>query len=266
MAKSPYLDEDCVKSYKLKTHSSNHDKAKNLSFFASIFSLFIYISIFYIFNLSPSTLLNNNIFWFIMSNTLILIIAIDYEAFSSSKQKQEHLHEEYVKHSHEIRNHVSSIATYDEVEQVDKQCIINPKQELEHVKKDTIVPERVLEIVLQNQPKKSTNDDRTNEKKNSTLHLQVEDDSGHKEHEEKAKFPTRSIFRRSKSYRHNRAKHVVVDERKKSVRRLDCMKIEPKVEEENEFSMMSNEDLNKRVEEFIQKFNKQIRLQASSIN
>ncbi|XP_058728198.1 uncharacterized protein LOC131599983 [Vicia villosa] len=266
MAKSPYLEEDCMKNNKLKNHSSSHNKAKNLSFFASIFSLFIYICIFYIFNLSPSSLLNNNIFWFIISNTLILIIAIDYEAFSSSKQKQEHLHEEYVKHSHETRYYASSIPTYVQVEQVDKQCIINPKQELEHVKKDTIVPQSVLESVLQNQPKKSTNDDSTNEKKNSILHLQVDDDDGHEKHEEKVKPPTRSIFRRSKSYRHNRAKHVVIDERRNSVRRLDSMKIEPKVEEENEFSMMSNEDLNKRVEEFIQKFNKQIRLQASSIN
>lgn len=266
MAKSPYLEEDCIKDYKLK-NNSNPNKAKNLSFFASIFSLFIYICIFYIFNLSPYTLLNNNIFWFIMSNTLILIIAIDYEAFSSSKQKQEDLHEEYVKHSQEIRNHVSSIPTYDEL-QVDKQCIINSNQEFFQEEKETIVPERVLEIVVQNQPKKiRTSDDSANEKKKSTLLLQVDGDDVHKEHElEKATFPTRSIYRRSKSYRHNRAKHVVIDERRNSVRRLESMKMEPKIEEENEFSKMSNEDLNKRVEEFIQKFNKQIRLQASTIN
>jgi hypothetical protein len=274
MAKPPYLEEYCMKDhYKIKNQSSQN-KAKNLSFFASIFSLFIYISIFYIFNLSPYTLLKNNIFWFVMSNTLILIIAIDYEAFSSSKQKQD-IHEEYVKHSQEIRNqYVSSIPTYDE--QVDKQCI-DSKQELDvkllQEEKDTIVPERVLEIVVQNQPKKSTSHDdiidSTNEKKKkSTLHLlDHDDDIGHKENKlEKATFPTRSTYGRSKSYRHNRTKHVVIDERKNRVKRLESMKIEPKVDEENEFSKMSNEDLNKRVEEFIQKFNKQIRLQASTIN
>ncbi|XP_061370053.1 uncharacterized protein LOC133312799 [Gastrolobium bilobum] len=264
MAPKPqYLEEDCMKYHKTKDHTH---KAKSLSFFASIFSLFIYISIFYIFDLSPYALFNNNIFWFFMSNTLILIIAADYGAFSSSKQKQD-LYEEYAKHS-QARNYVSSyVPKYDE--QVDKKGI-SPKQEpdsemLQEKKEtisdhnnDQIIPERVLEIVEQNQPKKHS--ERSNKKKPVLHDLQVDDD-GYKEFEEK-ETPTR-IYHRSKSDRLNRAKHVVNEERMYSVRRSETMKKEAKVEEENEFSTMTNEDLNRRVEEFIQKFNRQIRLQAT---
>ncbi|KAK7412566.1 hypothetical protein VNO78_04031 [Psophocarpus tetragonolobus] len=233
MAKPLCLDQD----YKPKDSTP---KAKSLSFFASIFSLFIYMCIVYTFNLSPYSLLNNNIFWFLMTNTLILIIAADYEAFSSLKKKQD-LYEEYVQHS-QARNYASSY-----VPKYDKQCI-NPKQDISceqlEEKKETIsdqnVPERVLEIVALNQ----------NEKK-SRLHLQV--DEGNDKIKEKTLFPAR-IYRRSKS---DRPKHVVNKERVNKVQRSETMKVEANVEEENEFSTMSNEDLNRRIEEFIQKFRSQ---------
>ena len=46
---------------------------------------FHYISIFYTFNLSPSSLLNANKIVFFSTNTLILIIAADFSAFSSAR-------------------------------------------------------------------------------------------------------------------------------------------------------------------------------------
>ncbi|XP_027930425.1 uncharacterized protein LOC114186654 [Vigna unguiculata] len=242
MAKSLYLEQD----FKPKVHTPG---TKNLSFFASMFSLFIYVCVFYTFNLSPYSLLNNNIFWFFMSNTLILIIAADYGA---SKKKQD-LYDEYVQHS-QPRNCASSyVPKYDE--QVHKQCI-NPKKELGRKlleeKKETVsdqnIPERVLEIVAISQPKKSIKFSR---EKRCALHLH----EGDEKIEEKA-IPAR-IYRRSKSDRSSRVKHVVNEERVKMVQRSETVKVKVKVEEENEFSKMSNEDLNRRIEEFIHKFKSQ---------
>ncbi|XP_027343280.1 uncharacterized protein LOC113855851 [Abrus precatorius] len=220
------LQGDSIKYYKPKDHTQ---KAKGLSFFASILSLIIYISIFYIFNLSPYTLFNNHIFWFLMSNNLILIIAADYGAFSSSKHKQDLYDEEH---------HVSSYVP--KYQQVDKKSI-NPKQELgsemlieinqDNITRNIEVPVRVIEVVSQNDPKKPS--ENSNEKK-PLLKLSLEVDES-----------------------------VVIDESVNKMRRPKSMKVEAQVEEENEFTTMTNEELNRKVEEFIQKFNKQIKLQAN---
>ncbi|KAF4381859.1 hypothetical protein G4B88_001154 [Cannabis sativa] len=87
----------------------NYNKLGNkgmVSFFASILSVFIYTSIFYYtFNLSISTLFHNSKFWFLISNTLIIIIAVDYGAFSSSSSlndNTQHPHDENNKKVEEL--------------------------------------------------------------------------------------------------------------------------------------------------------------------
>ncbi|KAF7803151.1 putative transmembrane protein [Senna tora] len=104
MSKSPYLMGDSMIKYSYKPKDDHHHhshKAKGITFLASIFSFFIFMTstMYVLNNTSYTTLFNNNIFWFFMSNTLILFIAADYEAFSSSKNntKQDH----YVRHTQE---------------------------------------------------------------------------------------------------------------------------------------------------------------------
>nr|GMD08136.1 DNA ligase 1 [Ipomoea batatas] len=61
-------------------------KTNGISLWAFLLSIFIYISIFYTFNLSPMNLLRSTKFWFFISNTLILIIAADFTVFFSSRK------------------------------------------------------------------------------------------------------------------------------------------------------------------------------------
>ncbi|CAL0301255.1 unnamed protein product [Lupinus luteus] len=172
-----------------------------------------------------------------MSNTLILVIVADYGAFYTSNKKND-LYEEYVLHSQ--RNYVTT-SYVPKYEQVDKQCIA-VDDKLLHGKKESIANGSPLKCV-------------TISREISLLPIRRENTKGNKEKNSEI-IPQRekanhARIRRSKSdrYHRDRVKSVLVDERKKRVRELETMK----VEEENEFSKMTNEDLNKRVEEFIQK-------------
>ncbi|PQP93634.1 uncharacterized protein Pyn_10907 [Prunus yedoensis var. nudiflora] len=74
-------------------------------------------------------------------------------------------------------------------------------------------------------------------------------------------------YQRSKSEK-TKTKRAVIDERKKDILRRseDEKKYEPNTVEDNEFSVLSDEELNRRIEEFIQRFNKQIRRQSAATN
>ncbi|KAJ6926136.1 hypothetical protein NC651_010546 [Populus alba x Populus x berolinensis] len=75
----------------------------------------------------------------------------------------------------------------------------------------------------------------------------------------KKKVVVAKTFQRSKSESYKR---VMFDESKNIIRRIETEKYEPpeSIEEKDGYANMSNEEINTRVEEFIQRFKKQIRL------
>ncbi|GLT59868.1 hypothetical protein SLA2020_326650 [Shorea laevis] len=240
--------------------------ARGMSFLAFVFSMLIYISVFYIFNLSPYALLNNTKFWFFISNTIILIIAADYGAFSSSKAKID-LYDEYVLRNQTRNIAASFVSQYSEIARES-----TPKEEAEALlssENKGEVEERVLEVV-QDEPENFIG--KTVDVKNCVVPSHEASAKTNVEEnvpdDDDGAFEVKSIdlktLRRSKSDRGRRV-NVVKENIKSSLQRSDTEKHHdrPRMEEINEFSTMSDEELNRRVEEFIERFNRQIRLQGA---
>ncbi|KAL4280705.1 hypothetical protein GQ457_03G035310 [Hibiscus cannabinus] len=246
--------------------SITYQKAKGMTApFAFLFSLVVYASIFYVFSSSPSTLFNDNKFWFVISNTLILIIAADYAAFSSSKDQKHDLYEEYVLHIQATRRTSTAAAAGATknipMEQETATSKDKYEEEEDHATQTNYdIPEKILEVV-EIEPRAD----------NSQVNISTEavkafSDNGTCHHQviNKKKKTEPKTIRRSKS---DKAKHVKAlnDKTKGALHRSKTEKQHGERDgptKDNEFFSMSNEELNRRVEEFIERFNREIRLQG----
>lgn len=253
MAKTPPTGViGSTKGYKFEEHYPQKPyKSSARSTIAFFFSILIYTAIFYIFNLSPSIdLFYNTKFWFAISNTLILIIAADY---SSSKDKHDQItyQEEYMMHRQQAQTTSSFVSEPPrEIEtiidhQVAHQKIENPENRPTVLKDEHVEKPRLPNV------------DEIDVREKRIVHVQSK--------VRKKKNVQAKTYKRSKSEEVRRV--VKVECKSNDIRRSETMEKHEETqaitpEEANEFSTMSNEELNRRFEEFIQRFNEQIRHQS----
>lgn len=190
-------------------HNLNFKKSNLNSFRAFLLSIFIYISIFYIFNLSPSTLVHTTKFWFILSNTLIFIIAADSRTFDDNNVRPEAATQDLP--YFQTKHHKTTTSSKHHA-----QLLVHDDQQ---------PPEKIIGVVVA------------------------------------AADPIESQNALQKQRRRKNEAEKTDDKKKKE--EITAEGNERILEEDDEFSRMSDEEVNRRVEEFILRFNRQIRVQAA---
>ncbi|XP_043687741.1 uncharacterized protein LOC122638956 [Telopea speciosissima] len=224
-----------------------HSKSNRFSISAFLFFIFFCFSMLH-FHPSPSKLFHNTKFWFFLSNALILIIATDSGAFSSSKHKDD-TYEEYLMNNR-ARINVSSNSKPTTATSFIKELPPPPPPQPEKSLVIDTESKKLPESMPEDVSYKSGNFESLEDNKAETRREQethVEDDG----------CETKEI-RRSKS---EEWISVTGNENKKSLSR-SVTEGHEQSSEEKELWAMSDEELNRRVEEFI-RFNRQMRLQET---
>ncbi|KAL0695688.1 hypothetical protein Bca4012_062868 [Brassica carinata] len=273
-------------SYMIQNPKFEPYKPKKRNYYSSLpsilLSIFTYVLIFYVFEVSPSSIFKDTKVLFFISNTLILIIATDYGAFADKENPD--FYGEYTAATAAMRSRADHnyspvpVFTYGENTGHENSVhaeIKNPKdvgmndyKEEEPVVREIVCvsspPEKVVREVSEEKPRDdvaikkykpvSEQTIANREACNTTNHVnrrsyeRAKSDKPQRVKRTEDTKAKRINYRRSES---DSSKWMVVPEKWENVE-----------EESEEFSKMSNEELNKRVEEFIKRFNKQMRLQS----
>ncbi|CAA0374618.1 unnamed protein product [Arabidopsis thaliana] len=257
-----------------------------------ILSIFTYILIFHVLDVSPLSIFNDTKILFVISNALIIIIAADYGAFTDKENLD--FYGEYTaamrrdaQENPRPEKSVYGVSMAEETKNREKQEGPVGARDLQDQylpNKKAKVTERIIQAVSKNQPRNKAIEKCEPVTEQNVHIIAAKEETCNASNLMNSKAYGRSksdkargsviskerrrqeIKHRHKSYDRSQSdssKWMVVHKGEKADEEMEeaTKKWENVKEESEEFSKMSNEELNRRVEDFIQRFNRDIKRQ-----